>query len=85
MNVSKLIIGFIVQDTTEKNIILPDYVELYGGNVENVEKNQSKNLRKICDLHAIEDQNYAQLGIQLFGINFDCIKRNYINQACNLL
>lgn len=37
MNVSKLIIGFIVQDTTEKNIILPDYVELYGGNVENVE------------------------------------------------
>lgn len=64
---------------------MPDAVELYGGEVDKVENVHTRNLRKICDLHVIDDQSYAQLGIKLFGVNFDCIKRQYRNQPCNLL
>lgn len=42
-------------------------------------------MRKICDLKIIDDQHYAQYGVKLFGINFDCINRNYNNQPCNVL
>lgn len=84
-DMSKFVIGFVIQEGSEKNIILPDAVELSGGCVEDVDSAKTRALRKICDLLPIEDQNYAQLGVRLFGVNFDCIKRHYRNQSCNLL
>ena len=84
---SKFVIGFNVQDTPDKNNILPDSVELFGGIVPQGELTNlpAGCLKKIADLQPIEDQVYLQYGVKLFAFNFDCIKRQYRNQACNLL
>ena len=80
---NKFIIGFNVTDNAEKNCILPDAVELYGGNCEN--EGVPVGIRKIGDLVQVDDQNFVQFGVRLFAINFDCIKRQYRNTACNTL
>ena len=43
LNMSKFVVGFNIQDNADKNNVLPDTVELYGGSSEN-------NLQKISDL-----------------------------------
>lgn len=50
---SKFIIGFSVQETPEKNNIIPDYVELYGCKVDDIKNISSVTAKKICDLHII--------------------------------
>ncbi len=81
----KFVIGFNVQDTNQKNCILPDSVELYGGWASGEVTTVPTGLKKICDLEYIEDQNFLQFGVKLFGVNFDCIRRQYRNQPLNFL
>ncbi len=45
--------------------------ELYGGENNN-------NLRKICELKVIEDQNYLPYGVRVFGANLNSLN-SYIN------
>lgn len=48
---SKFIIGFNVQDTADKNNILPDSVELFGGRVDENELTVAPvGMKKIIDL-----------------------------------
>ena len=86
MHINKFIIGFNVQDTPDKNNILPDSVELFGGRVEDGELTTvPSGMKKIVDLEAIDDQNYTQFGVKLFAANFDCIRRQYRNSGFNIL
>lgn len=51
LNMSKFVIGFNVQDTADKNNILPDSVELFGGRVEDGELTViPSGMKKIVDL-----------------------------------
>ena len=42
-------------------------------------------MQKICDLEVIEDQNYYQHGVKIFGINFNTLSRKYCNQLFGAL
>ena len=78
LNMNKFAVGFNIQDNVDKNNILPDTVELFGGSSEN-------NLQKICDLEIIDDQHFHPFGVKVFGINFNKISRKYRNDIYNCL
>lgn len=83
---NKFVIGFNVQDTTDKNNILPDSVELYGGRAEEGELTVAPvGMKKIAEMEVVEDQSYTQFGVRLFAVNFDCLRRQYRNSGFNLL
>ena len=83
---SKFIIGFNVQDTADKNNILPDSVELFGGRVDQNQLTAAPvGMKKIIDLQAVSDQNYEQFGVKIYAANFDCIRRQYRNNGYNVL
>lgn len=46
---TKFAVGFNVQDNSEKNCLLPDYVELYGGMTDQVD-GVPTGMKKIADL-----------------------------------
>ena len=89
INMHKFMVGFGVQDNSEKNIILPDQVELFGS-VKPIGDNVSafpdvSIMHKICDLEVIEDQNFYQFGVKIFGINFNTLTRKFRNQVFSAL
>ena len=78
LNMNKFAVGFNIQDSADKNNVLPDTVELFGGSSEN-------NLQKVCDLEIIEDQHFSPFGVKVFGMNFNKINRKYRNDIYQCL
>jgi len=49
---NKFVVGFNVQDNSEKNCLLPDYVELYGGMTDQFD-GVPTGMKKIADLDIV--------------------------------
>ena len=78
LNMSKIAVGFCVQDNVEKNIFLPESVELYGGSSEN-------SMMKVCTLECIEDQHFYPFGVKVFVFNFNKLNKKSRNGLFNSL
>ena len=60
---TSFVIGFCINDSDQKNSLLPSKVEAFGGN--------DKTLLKIGDMTPLEDQFYLNFGVKLFALNLN--------------
>lgn len=72
VNMNKFVIGFTIQDNPEKNNLLPDKVELFGGASENA-------MHKVAQLAVIDDQHFYPFGVKVWGVNFNQLCTKYKN------
>ncbi len=74
---SKIIFGFKLDITNEKDICLPKEIEVEGGN--SLDK-----MRFIGEMFEIRDDRYINFSVKLFGLNTNILKGTQSIQAqCN--